>query len=60
MTVRLARFRRTCPDGVSTKYDLGSSAWAVTRPGDRWLPVVTQTCVSFGMMGSGFVPCRVS
>ena len=49
-----ARLRRTSPDGVSTRYDLGVSAGAVTRPCDQlpllviqsgeWVEVVSQSC----------------
>ena len=59
MIVRCARLRRTSPDGVSTKYHLGVSAGAVTRPCDRLPLVVIQTGESFGMGRSGLVRCRL-
>ncbi len=59
-TVRWARFRRTCPLGVSTRYDLGVSAEPLTCPGEWLLSVVTQTSVPLGISGRGLVPWRVS
>ena len=60
MIVRCARVRRTSPDGVSTRYDLGVSAGAVTRPCNRLPLVVIQTGESFGMGRSDLavVRCR--
>ena len=59
-TVRWVLFQWACPNGISTKYDLGVSAWEVTHPEVGWLFVVMQTCVSSGIKGSGFAQILVS